>query len=236
MIKRFFALLLVASFGFILYMAFANWQPQTELRGVAHDYVQREADELGAMNVVTAIVVIYRGLDTLGEVTVLFLAASGIAVLMRRRKNITVKSKRREASEFLQTGGALLAPPLIMLGATIFLNGHLSPGGGFQGGAVIASSVLLLFMARPGYRPNHTLLDWIESISGFAYVTVGILGMFLAGGFLDSRILPLGEFGKMLSAGAIPVIYTFIGLKVGTELSGILDSLKNESLLTINDK
>jgi multicomponent Na+:H+ antiporter subunit B len=235
MIKRYFALLLVIGFGYILYMAMTEWQPNTELKGVAHDYVQRETDELGAMNLVTAIVVTYRGLDTLGEVAVLFLAASGIALLMRRRKNIAVQYERRPSSEFLQTGSALLAPPLMMLGACIFLNGHLSPGGGFQGGAVIASAVLLLFMGRPGYRPNHALLEWIESISGLAYVGVGILGLFFAGGFLDNRILPLGEFGKILSAGAIPVIYTFIGLKVGTELAGILDNLKNESLNTIND-
>ena len=49
--------------------------------------------------------------------------------------------------------------------------------------------------------------------------------MVLAGGFLDNRILPLGDFGSILSAGAIPIIYTLIGLKVGAEFSSIMVSL-----------
>ncbi|MEJ2637361.1 MAG: MnhB domain-containing protein [Calditrichia bacterium] len=136
------------------------------------------------------------------------------------------QKKRREASEFVQTGTGLLVPVIMMFGAYIFLNGHLSPGGGFQGGAVVASAVLLMFLAKPDHYLSHGLLNVIESISGFGYVLIGILGIFLAGGFLDNRILPLGEFGKLLSAGAIPVIYTLIGLKVGTELAGILENLK----------
>jgi multicomponent Na+:H+ antiporter subunit B len=47
----------------------------------------------------------------------------------------------------------------------------------------------------------------------------------LAGGFLDNRILPIGDFGDLLSAGAIPLIYTFVGLKVGAEFSSMLVSL-----------
>jgi multicomponent Na+:H+ antiporter subunit B len=47
----------------------------------------------------------------------------------------------------------------------------------------------------------------------------------LAGGFLDNRILPLGEFGALFSAGAIPVIYALIGLKVGAEFSSMMVSL-----------
>jgi multicomponent Na+:H+ antiporter subunit B len=229
MIKRVFAIVLVAGFAWIFYLAVTGWQPKTELSGVAYDYVKQGADELGAMNLVTAIVVTYRGLDTLGEVTVLFLASTGVAVLLRRKEdeNVAVpEKKRRESSEFIQTGTGLLVPVIVMFGAYIFLNGHLSPGGGFQGGAVVASAVLLMFLAKPDHYLNNGLLNIIESFSGFGYVLIGILGIFLAGGFLDNRILPLGDFGKLLSAGAIPVIYTLIGLKVGTELAGILENLK----------
>jgi multicomponent Na+:H+ antiporter subunit B len=66
----------------------------------------------------------------------------------------------------------------------------------------------------------------LESISGVAFVILGVLGLVLASGFLNNSFLPLGTFGKILSAGAIPVIYVFIGIKVGSELTGILDSLK----------
>jgi multicomponent Na+:H+ antiporter subunit B len=48
----------------------------------------------------------------------------------------------------------------------------------------------------------------------------------LAGGFLDNRIMPLGQFGTLFSAGAIPIIYIFVGLKVGSELSAVLDRFR----------
>jgi multicomponent Na+:H+ antiporter subunit B len=60
-------------------------------------------------------------------------------------------------------------------------------------------------------------------------VLVGLLGLVLAGGFLDNRFLPLGEYGQLFSAGAIPLIYIFIGLKVGTELSAVLENFKGNN-------
>jgi multicomponent Na+:H+ antiporter subunit B len=65
-----------------------------------------------------------------------------------------------------------------------------------------------------------------ESLSGFSYVLIGVLGIVLAGGFLDNRIMPLGDFGTLFSAGAIPIIYIFVGLKVGSELSAVLDRFR----------
>jgi len=227
MIKRAFALFLVLFFGYVFATLLLNWHPWTELIGVARYYVSHELTELGATNLVTAIVVTYRGLDTLGEVTVLFLAATGVSVLLRRT-TITLPSSgpKRQSSEILHTATRLLTPFIVMFGAYIFINGHLTPGGGFQGGAVIASAVLLLFLTNPQQALNHRILKTIESLSGATYVLVGILGLFLAGGFLDNRILPLGEPGRILSAGAIPIIYTCIGLKVGTELANILENLR----------
>jgi multicomponent Na+:H+ antiporter subunit B len=113
-----------------------------------------------------------------------------------------------------------------MLGVYIFMNGHLTPGGGFQGGAVIATGMVLMIMAKPNVKFNHKLLAFIESVSGVGFVIIGVLGVILAAGFLDNRILPLGNFGTLISAGVIPIIYVLIGLKVGSELTNILDSLK----------
>jgi multicomponent Na+:H+ antiporter subunit B len=55
------------------------------------------------------------------------------------------------------------------------------------------------------------------------FVILGLLGIALAGGFLDNRFISLGTFGDLFSAGAIPFIYSFIGLKVGAEISNILN-------------
>ncbi len=223
MIKRVLTVIILGLFAYMLFLLISGWEPRNTLNPLAREYVSREPDELGAANLVTAIVVTYRGLDTLGEVTVLFLAAAGVGLFLRVSEK---RGRRRDSSEILKTGTSFIIPAIIMFGTYIFLNGHLTPGGGFQGGAVIASGILFLFLSFPDYRLRYGALHIIESLSGAFYVVVGVLGVFLAGGFLDNRFLPLGEFGQILSAGAIPVIYTFIGLKVGTELTGIISNLK----------
>ncbi|RLD75420.1 MAG: hypothetical protein DRJ07_18085, partial [Bacteroidetes bacterium] len=111
---------------------------------------------------------------------------------------------------------------IFMFGIYIFVNGHLTPGGGFQGGAVIASGTLLMFLSNPDFELNHKIIHTVESISGIAFVAIGVLGILLAGGFLDNRIMDLGTPGTLFSAGAIPLIYIFLGIKVGTELSNVL--------------
>lgn len=196
------------------------------LNAVAERYVSKGPSELGAANLVTAVVVTYRGLDTLGEVTVLFIAATGVGLMLKRREDHDEFSEKRPASELVQTGSLFLVSLIFLLGIYIFVNGHLTPGGGFQGGAVIASGVLLLLLANPYKELRHNLLNIIESISGFVYVGVGTLGLLFAAGFLDNRILSPGTLGNLFSAGAIPIIYVCIGMKVGSELSNVLKNLQ----------
>jgi len=227
MVKRFFILLVLVFFIIMLLPLILDVQPQTELNPLAEKYVKDGPDELGSANLVTSIIVTYRGLDTLGEVAVLFIATAGVGFLLRRRRDSKPNpQKKRESSEILQTGTALLTPLIFLFGIYIFLHGHLTPGGGFQGGVVIAMAVLLSLLSYPQSEVNHKILNIIESLSGAFYVIIGILGLYLAAGFLDNRILPLGEFGYLFSAGAIPVIYSLIGLKVGSELVGVLDSMQ----------
>ena len=226
MIKRFFSLVFVILLVFILLPLVTEIKPLTELGSTAEKYANDGVEELGAANLVTSVVVTYRGLDTLGEVTVLFITTAGIGFLLTKRSQVA--GRKRKASEILKSGTSFLLPLIIMFGVYIFTHGHLTPGGGFQGGVVIASAIVLLMLSDITMRPDHNILNWLESLSGAFYVILGILGLVLAGGFLDNRFLPLGEFGRIFSAGAIPVIYSLIGLKVGAELVGILARLGRE--------
>ena len=65
---------------------------------------------------------------------------------------------------------------------------------------------MLLMLAYPTGPIHHGFLSITESLAGVFYVSIGILGMVFAGGFLDSHILPRGNFGTLFSAGAIPLI------------------------------
>jgi multicomponent Na+:H+ antiporter subunit B len=230
MIKR-VLIVLVLAFFLALFLSRVFWIETPEsTSGIGAGYVDRSVEELNAPNVVTAVIVTYRGLDTLGEVSVLFLAAAAISLLLRvtMRDDEKVRRVRRGASEILVTGTDILVPIIVFYGIYIFLHGHLTPGGGFQGGAVIASAVLLLFLAYPDFRLRHGILTVVESLSGAAYVAIAVLGLVLAYGFLDARLMALGETGRILSAGTIPFIYTVIGIKVGTELAGIIENLGGE--------
>lgn len=227
MIRRllsFIALMLAA----ILLSPFVFSAPANEeMPGVAQAYLNQAPSDLNGANLVTSIIVTYRGLDTLGEVAVLFAATAAVGLLLRKNEGDSAAgSPSRSASEILETGGGLLFPLIVVFGAYIFLHGHLTPGGGFQGGVVIATGFLLLLLSGRARRFNHTVMALVESLSGFAYVAVAFAGVVLAGGFLDPRFLPAGEFGRLFSAGAIPVIYSLIGLKVGAELVGIIDNMR----------
>lgn len=228
MIKRATILLSLLLLGFVFLQIATDYSPRSALNSISEQYVTSGPDELGAANIVTAVLVTYRGLDTLGEVAVLFIAAAGVGLLLRRKVGeATEKKKQQAASELVGTAVHFLLPLIFVLGVYIFVNGHLTPGGGFQGGAVLASGMMLLLLADPDTRLNHGVVQWLESISGFSYVVVGVLGLTLAGGFLDNRFLDLGTFGELFSAGAMPIIYVLIGLKVGTELSAVLERMKD---------
>jgi multicomponent Na+:H+ antiporter subunit B len=233
MIKRFIIVLALAAIAVGLYPLAWGVEDAEVLTRTANEYVKNGADDLGAANLVTSVVVSYRGLDTLGEITVLFAATAGVTMLFAvrkpKRKGASGDNSRRTGSELLQTGAAILFPILWMFGIYIFVHGHLTPGGGFQGGVVIASAVLLLLFADSDRKMGHTVLQIAEALSGAAYVAVGLLGLWFAAGFLDPRFLPAGEFGQLFSAGAIPVIYSLIGIKVGAELTGIVDSMRRSA-------
>ncbi len=241
MIKRFIIVLALAAIAVGMYPLAWGIEDAENLSQIATEYVTDGADDLGAANLVTSVVVTYRGLDTLGEVTVLFAATAGVTMLLAARKpkkpGTIAKGKkdsgedhsRRTGSELLKTGAALLFPIIWMFGIYIFVHGHLTPGGGFQGGVVITSATLLLFFADSDRKMGHTILQIAEAFSGAAYVAVGLLGLWFAAGFLDPRFLPAGEFGQLFSAGAIPVIYSLIGIKVGAELTGIVDTMRRSA-------
>ena len=227
MIKRFTVVLLLAGIGAIFAGLMISYVPDETLNVTASYYAEQTALELGAANIVTAIIVTYRGLDTLGEVTVLFLTAAIVGLVLARSSKDQAQDQRElpPPGELLLTGTRLLLPLILLFGAYVFTHGHLTPGGGFQGGAILASGMLLILLSQPLRRFGHRLIAIVESIAGLAFVSIGVLGIALAGGFLDNRILPLGTFGELFSAGAIPIIYTFVGLKVGAEFSSMLLNL-----------
>lgn len=240
MASRIIALIAVAGLAVVLFPLVTGVDVLRETPALAGQYIEGSDTDLSAANAVTAVVVTYRGLDTLGEVTVLFAATAGVGYVLTRRRGTDELAAEADddraalpravhpqgPSEILTTGARFLAPLLTLFGVYIFVHGHLTPGGGFQGGVVIATGVVLSVLAAPQRRLRHGVLTAIESLSGVSYVVLGLFGLLLAAGFLDPRIVPIGSTGRLISAGAIPIIYSLVGLKVGSELSGVVDRLR----------
>jgi len=224
MIKRIITLLVLISIAGFLFSLIILTPPFSELTDLSRTYVEKGPDEVGSQNIVTAVVVTYRGLDTLGEVAVLFIASAGVGFILVSRSRS--KKKKRKSSPILKTGTSFLLPLILMFGVYVFVHGHLTPGGGFQGGVIIASVIALVLICCPDEKVNKVILHQIESLSGSIYIIAGLFGIFYAAGFLDNSFLPLGHYGSLFSAGAIPLIYSLIGLKVGSEFTGIVGNLR----------
>jgi multicomponent Na+:H+ antiporter subunit B len=233
MMRRLAVFLAVALVALIFAGLIRNYVEQESLRPLATTYVKSVPQELGAPNVITGILLTFRAFDTLGEVAVLFMVAAGVGLVLSAGSKADASTEyhkadeRKAASELVQNGAEILLPLIFIFAAYIIMNGHLSAGGGFQGGAVIASGVMLLLLAKPATRLAHDFLSFSESLAGVLFVLVGVAGLIFAGGFLDNRVLPLGQFGAFFSAGAIPVISLLLGIKVGAELSVIIDRFRN---------
>ncbi|MEA3499487.1 MAG: hydrogen gas-evolving membrane-bound hydrogenase subunit E [Candidatus Marinimicrobia bacterium] len=196
---------------------------------VADYYINNGKEETGAANIVTSIVVSYRSFDTLGEVTILFLAAIGLGAVLATIKR-KEERKTEKASLILFTGCRFLFPPILLFGAYIFIHGHLTPGGGFQGGAIIASAFVLMYLGcHDKKKINETGSIISESLGGLVFVVIGLIGLAVGAHYFLNNFLPKGEFNTLLSAGIIPIIYIAIGFKVGAELSKIIDLLMEES-------
>ncbi|MDE6404395.1 MAG: hypothetical protein K2M20_01935, partial [Lachnospiraceae bacterium] len=127
---------------------------------VAERYIEKGLEETGAVNIVAGMILDYRAFDTLGESHVLFVATITVLILLRLNKTekdeAEVSDRRFEPKNdaILQLVATFLVPVIIIFGIYIILNGHLGPGGGFSGGAVIGAG-LVLYLNAFGFKKTE---------------------------------------------------------------------------------
>jgi multicomponent Na+:H+ antiporter subunit B len=160
-------------------------------------------------NAVTAIVFDYRGLDTLGEEFILFAAVAGVALLLREPREDVPEPRDPVESDPVRAVGVPLAVFILVLGLWIVAHGAVTPGGGFQGGVILASAFLLLWLAGSlrVYR-NLTPTPAVDLVEGFGaggFAATGLLAVVLGQPFLHN-LLPYGLAGKLSSGGSIPIV------------------------------
>lgn len=248
--KQVVSILLVAAMGFFIFSAlyFSDEALQFNEYGnvnlenrVSQKYVNKNVDgdmgeviysesadlESGSANMVTSIVVNYRSFDTLGEVTVLFISAFGVGLLLSGKRK---RSKLLHNPSFiLKQGARIVFGIMTIFGVYMMIHGHITPGGGFPGGAILAAAILLLYLSDEEFRIKVKATKATEGTAGSLYVIIGLLGIVLGGYFLQN-FLPTGTVGELISSGIIPIVYILIGLKVGSELSTLVDGFLTEEV------
>jgi multicomponent Na+:H+ antiporter subunit B len=190
-------------------------------------------------NAVTAVNFDIRALDTLGEEFIMFTAVVGVFLLLRRLKDEAGdESKTRSevippSSDATSALGLMLVGPLSAFGVYIIVHGQLTPGGGFQGGTILAAAPLLVYLAGSFERfkavVGHHSFEIGEAIGAASYALLGVATMFAGAAFLEN-ILPLGKVGSVLSGGMIPIIDAAVGLEVAGGFIVLLRTFLEERL------
>lgn len=188
-------------------------------------------------NAVTSVNFDQRGLDTFGEEAILFASILGAVTLLRPGKD-EHETNPPDAGRMLRAtrlAGYVLLPVTLIIGADVVVHGHLTPGGGFQGGVILATGLHLMYLAGsyPALRRMRPL-EWYEhgDAAGMAgVVALGVAGLAVGGGFL-ANVLPLGVTGNLISAGTVPLFSISIGIEVASGVVVLLAGFLEQDLAT----
>lgn len=235
------ALAFIALLAFFVYSAAVSSEPGIRLLDeyrledrVAEGYVYKNvldpqatyewggAAEDTSANIVTSVLANYRLFDTTLEVIVLFVTVLAFGLVLPK-KEIKIKPP----SAILHNWAPILIVFMLLIGGYLFVNGHVSPGGGFPAGAFLSSAVLIGVLARIP-TVSHRQLKVVEALAGVSIFALGIAGYLITGSFF-ANFWQGGSIGSLFSAGLIPIFYTLIAFKVGAELSGIFLGFYEES-------
>jgi multicomponent Na+:H+ antiporter subunit B len=178
-----------------------------------------------ATDAVSAISFDYRGIDTLFEEFILFVAVAGISILLRPLGDETRRLPEEQAphrrvpppSPAVGLLGIVLSPLLVVTGLETVTHGQISPGGGFQGGVVLASALFVVYLATSYSQAERfepgSLLEAADGAGAGGYVIVGVVGL-LAGAAYLTNTISLGRPGNFISGGTLPILNAVVGLEV----------------------
>ena len=199
-------------------------------------------EERHVTNTVTGVTFDLRGFDTLGEELILFVAALGAAVLLRaqrteRRAERAAEGEERRGpatADALRALGAVLVGPVLLLGIYVVVHGALTPGGGFQGGVILAGALLLVYAAGQAVAVERvrpvSLVEIADSVGAAAYTLVAVAGLVFGVAAMDN-VLPDGTTGSLLSGGIVPVLSVAVGVEVTAAVTLILSELVDQMML-----
>ena len=197
---------------------------------VSQRYIEQGMQETGAVNIVAGMILDYRAFDTLGESNVLFIAAVTVLILMRtigsKDGKPTTEQLEAECDDrmyepkndmILQHQANFLVPLILLFGIYGLMNGHLGPGGGFGGGAIMGAA-LILYLNAFGFKKTERFFTFktfsIVSVMALSFYAVSKAYSFFTGANHLPSIISAGTPGMLFSAGLIPYLNIAVGMVV----------------------
>jgi multicomponent Na+:H+ antiporter subunit B len=197
----------------------------SQLTAYARMLNQLASPQRHVTDVVSAITFDYRGIDTLFEEFILLAAVAGISVLLRPLSDETRRLPQDKApdraipppSPAVWLLAVFLTSLLVLTGIETVTHGTLTPGGGFQGGVILASAIYVVYLGT-SYRTVERfqpapVLEAADGVGAFGYVVIGLLGLLVGVPFL-SNVVGLGVTGNPISGGTIPLLNLVVGVEV----------------------
>lgn len=208
------------------------------------DVINRVAvGQTNATGVVSAVNFEYRGFDTVGEEFILFIAVTGVATVLRHLRGERERSPLDEAkgrrvpgtSEAVRLLALLFTGPTMVMGWYLASHAQTTPSGGFQGGVVLATSLIMVYLAGEFLVLRRIspadVTDAVEAVGAAGFALVGVSATALGFAYLYN-FLPLGSTpGAVSSSGTIALISFFVGLEVGAAFVLIAGELLEQTLL-----
>ena len=195
-------------------------------------YLEQGLSETGAVNAVTGMILDYRAFDTLGESVVLFTATITVIFLLQQKERNHNETDRESCDGSYKGIRSLPAkvvvsitlPFILLYGIYIVLNGHLSPGGGFSGGAILGGGLVLSHLVF-GQEFSEKFINVprctkIMACGLFIYIGLKTYSILTGANGIES-IIPLGKAGSILSSGLILPLNICVGLVVACTVFSI---------------
>jgi multicomponent Na+:H+ antiporter subunit B len=199
--------------------------------------------QTNATGVVSAVNFEYRAIDTLGEEFILFVAATGVATVLRHLRGERDRPPRDAASDepvpptswAVTQVAVVLAGPTLVLGWWLASHAQTTPSGGFQGGIVLATAFILIylagrFLAFERFSPAD-VTDAVEAVGAGGFAAVGVAAVGLGLPFLTNYLGLGGTPGAVSSSGTIALISFFVGMEVAAAFILIVSELLDQTLL-----
>lgn len=212
----------------LLWWAYRALPQVGDSRSLYGDYIATNAvGERHATDTVNAVTYDYRGIDTLGEEFILFASVIGVLLLFRRQPGHPADTSEAHEDEQIEetipptdtirvTMQGMVAV-MVVFGMYIASHGQLTPGGGFQGGVILATAALVVYLGGRvdtfKRAVSHPLTEIAEALGAGGYALIGASAFIVGAAFLTNW-LPLGQTGQLISSGTILLISLAVGLEV----------------------